>query len=108
MAEKLEKPSNTEDEYFAREDIEKKRKLALEQSRTMAEAEKERLKQLHFMHCPKCGMQLQTVKQGNVEMDSCFNCGGVFFDKGELEALIEKREHAAPVIEAILNWFKKK
>lgn len=104
----FDKPSNNEDDYFAREDLEKKRKLALEQSRATADAEKERLKQLHWMHCPKCGMQLQTVKQGNVEIDSCFNCGGVFFDKGELEALIANREQTAPVVEAVLNWFKKK
>ena len=34
----LDKPSNAEDEYFAREDIEKKRKLAFQQARQIAEA----------------------------------------------------------------------
>lgn len=103
----FDKPSNTEDEYFAREEIEKKRKLALEQSRQTADAEKERLKALHHMHCPKCGMQLQTVKEGQIEIDSCFNCGGVWFDQGELQSLLAQRERAAPVMEAILNWIKK-
>ncbi len=103
----FDKPSNTEDEYFAREDIEKKRKLALEQAAQTQQAEKDRLKALHHMRCPKCGMQLQAVMHGNVEIDSCFNCGGVFLDAGELQALLEDKKEG-PVIGAVLNWFKRK
>ena len=33
----LDKPSKEEDEYFAREEIEKKRKLAYQQAQVMAE-----------------------------------------------------------------------
>lgn len=106
MAE-FEKPSNTEDEYFAREDIEKKRKLALKYSHDLAETERQRLKDLHHMHCPKCGMQMQTVKEGPVEVDACFNCGGVFFDKGEIEALVQHKEGSHPVVDAILGWLSK-
>ena len=104
----FEKPSNTEDEYFAREDIEKKRRLALEQAQQTAAAEKERLKKLHFMRCPKCGMELQAVKEGEVEIDTCFNCHGIFLDAGELEKVAEQRRRGgAPVVEAVLNWFKR-
>ena len=41
------KPSTTEDEYFVREDAEKKRKLALEVKKQTEAAEQQRLKALH-------------------------------------------------------------
>lgn len=104
----FDKPSNTEEEYFAREEIEKKRKLALEEADRTAAAEKERLKQLHHMHCPKCGMTLQSVKNGPVEIDSCFNCGGIWLDAGELQTLMSNEKQAAPVMDAVLGWFKRK
>ncbi len=45
----FEKPSNTEDEYFAREDIEKKRKLAFKQAQELEKKHRDELKKLHFM-----------------------------------------------------------
>jgi uncharacterized protein len=107
MAE-YEKPSNTEEEYFAREEIEKKRKLALKQAEELAQAEKKKLQELHHMHCPKCGMKLQSVKQGPVEIESCFNCQGIWLDAGELEQLVKREDDTHPVMEAVLNWFKRK
>ena len=104
----FEKPSSTEEEYFAREEIEKKRKLALQQAEEMAAAEKNRLKELHYLHCPKCGMKLQTLRQGSVEIESCFNCHGIWLDSGELEQLVKKEDEAHPIMEAVLNWFKRK
>jgi RNA polymerase-binding transcription factor DksA len=98
------KPSTTEDEYFVREDAEKKRKLALQLKKETEESERKRLRDLHFMHCPKCGMQMQEVKLRGVDVDVCFSCSGVFLDKGELEHL-EKPESRG-VMSAILNWFK--
>ncbi len=95
------KPSQTEDEYFVREDAEKKRKLALQVKRETKDSE---LKALHFMHCPKCGLGLQEVKYLTVDIDVCFACGGVFLDKGELEHITLKEETKG-VMSAILNWF---
>ena len=103
-----EKPSNLEEEYFAREEIEKKRKAAREQSEAVASARKEELKKLHFMKCPKCGMDLQTVAKSVVEIDVCFTCQGVWLDKGELETLMARGlEKGGGVMKAVLNWFKK-
>ena len=67
-------------------------------------AERKRLKDLHWMHCPKCGMKLQEVKFKAVDADVCFSCGGMFLDKGELEQLQHERQPGA--MAAILNWFK--
>jgi uncharacterized protein len=104
------KPSNQEEEYFAREDLEKKRKLALKQKDELAAQERERLKQLHWMRCPKCGLELQMVKEGSVEVDTCFNCKGVWLDEGELDQL-RRQPEAGPgsrAVDAILNIFGRK
>ncbi len=99
------KPSQIEDEYFVREDAEKKRKLAIQARKEKKDHELKELKALHFMHCPKCGLGLQEVKYKHVDVDVCFNCGGVFLDKGDLEHISQKDETRG-VMSAILNWFK--
>ena len=98
------KPSNQEDEYFAREELEAKQRMAREQREKLAQAEKERLKALHFMKCPKCGMDLHAVKYGRLDVDTCFNCHGVFLDAAELRQIAQQDERH-PVVDAILNWF---
>jgi hypothetical protein len=98
------KASTTEDEYFVREDAEKKRKLALQVKKETEAAELTRLKELHFMRCPKCGLGLQEVKYQGIDVDVCFACGGVFLDRGELEAITTHEKSG--VVAAILNWFK--
>lgn len=79
------KPTSKEDEYFAREEAIKLRKLAARQTQEMADDEKQKLKELHWMHCPKCGMKMNTININQVEIDKCFHCGGLYFDDGELE-----------------------
>ena len=98
------KPSTTEDEYFVREDAEKKRKLALETKKETELAERQRLKALHWMRCPKCGMEMHEVRLRGVDVDVCFSCNGVFLDQGELEHL--QKPESKGVMSAILNWFK--
>lgn len=79
------KPSSQEDEFFAREEALKLRKLAEKLRAEMSEEEKKRLKELHWMRCPKCGMELKSIQLNQVEVDKCFSCGGLFLDEGELE-----------------------
>ncbi|MFL5349819.1 MAG: zf-TFIIB domain-containing protein [Hyalangium sp.] len=105
----FDKPSSTEEEYFAREEIEKKRKLALQQAEEMATHHREGLKQLHYMKCPKCGMDLHTLTKGHVDIETCFNCHGVWLDSGELEQILAQGpEGGGKVMGAILNLFKRK
>ena len=98
------KPSTTEDEYFVREDAEKKRRIALETKRALAADERRRLKELHWMHCPKCGMEMSEVRFRNLDVDTCFSCGGIFLDKGEIDVIAEPRQKG--IMAAILNWFR--
>jgi Zn-finger nucleic acid-binding protein len=35
--------------------------------------------------CPDCHTNLRVVNHGITDLDYCFTCHGVFFDKGEFE-----------------------
>ena len=41
------------------------------------------------MNCPKCVGKLEKKKVENVDIDTCFTCEGIWFDAGELEAIIK-------------------
>ncbi|MCG3173835.1 MAG: hypothetical protein GMKNLPBB_02042 [Myxococcota bacterium] len=99
----MSKPSSTEEEYFAREDAEKKKRLALEEAKKLEQAEKERLKNLHYMRCPKCGMQLQEVLYRDIYVDKCFSCGYVGFDNGELDKLTGDD---TSIVQSVVKFFK--
>ncbi|HEX6087918.1 MAG TPA: zf-TFIIB domain-containing protein [Thermoanaerobaculia bacterium] len=92
MSDGFDKPSRNEDEYFTRQELERRKKWAAEQAAKMAGDEKERLKQAHWMKCPKCGMDLQEIEFHGVKVDQCANCGGVFLDAGELDQLSKHDE----------------
>lgn len=81
------KPSDKEEEYFVRQEIERKKKAELERQRKIAEEEKKRLRELHYMRCPKCGMQLTEIDYRNIKVDKCFSCEGIWLDAGELEQI---------------------
>ncbi len=98
------KPSHPEDEYFVREDAEKRRRLALEAKRTLAADEQRRLKALHWMRCPMCGMELHDMRMGNVTAHTCFACGGVFLEKKDIDVIAHPKQKG--IMSAILNWFK--
>ncbi len=98
------RPSSPEDEYFVREDAEKKRRIALEMKRQLASEQQAALRDLHFMHCPKCGMKMQEIKYGTLDVDACFACGGVFLDKAEMDVIAHPKQKG--IMAAILNWFK--
>jgi Zn-finger nucleic acid-binding protein len=98
------KPSSAEEEYFAREEAEKLRKLALDVKRQTAADELERLKKQHWMRCPKCGLELHTIHMRNVDVDACMSCGGLWLDRGEIEKMEKAPAHGA--MAAFLNWFK--
>jgi len=86
------KPSEKEEEYFKRRELAKLRKMREQAALEMAEDERRRAKELHFMRCPKCGMELEEIDYRGVLVDACFSCGGMFFDKGEVEKIIEAED----------------
>lgn len=84
------KPSDKEEEYFKKQEIEKLKKLQEEKEKNLKEEEKKKLKDLHFMKCPKCGMDMTEIDYNNIKIDKCFSCEGIFLDRGELEELVRR------------------
>lgn len=97
------KPSHTEEEYFARQEIEKKKRLAKEKGESFAAKEREERKKLHFMHCSKCGMELHTVTFKGFIIEKCFDCGAVVLDHDEFEKLAGSEEG---FLSAVVGLFK--
>jgi uncharacterized protein len=78
-----------EEEYFARLEVERVRRVAEARQAKLLSEERERARALHFMKCPKCGMQLEEIAFGDVRVDKCFSCDGLWLDKGELDLIRE-------------------
>jgi uncharacterized protein len=90
---------NREDEWFL-----KNEKELLEAARVAREKrekeradreqveERARLKQLHFMKCPKCGHDMKEETLDSVVIDRCTFCEGLFFDAGELDQVFLKKD----------------
>jgi hypothetical protein len=81
------KPSENEEEFIARTEYARLKKIEEEKHKHLAEEEKKKLKALHFMKCPKCGMELIALDYNGIEVDKCSECEGIWLDAGELEAV---------------------
>ena len=89
----IDKPSDKEQEYFIRKELERIKALRDEHHQKQAEAERQRLKELHYMHCTKCGQTMATVTLTGVDVEICPGCGGMYLDQGELMKLTESAKH---------------
>ncbi len=81
------KPSNLEDDFFAKRDAEAREKHRERLNECRRNIEAEQLKEAHWMRCPKCGRELEEVNYRHVKIDKCTGCEGVWLDTGELEML---------------------
>lgn len=81
------KPSESEEEYFTRIEFERRKKIEKEKQEKLATEERNRLRDLHYMKCPKCGMDLLGMEFQGVKVDKCSGCSGVWLDAGELETV---------------------
>ncbi|MBN1664070.1 MAG: zf-TFIIB domain-containing protein [Deltaproteobacteria bacterium] len=79
------KPSETEEEYFARMEYEKLKRIQEESQRKLAAEQLANAKELHYMKCPKCGMNLVEIDYKKIKVDKCTACEGIWLDAGELE-----------------------
>ncbi|MBI2059320.1 MAG: zf-TFIIB domain-containing protein [Nitrospirae bacterium] len=93
------KPSEAENEYFTRIELERLRRAEEEKQKTLSEEERHKLKEIHFMCCPKCGMKLVEIRYKGVEIDECSHCEGVWLDAGELvKMLAEEKKRKIPLL----------
>ena len=86
------KPSEKEEEYFKRLEFERKQKAEEEKQKTLADKERAQLKELHHMHCPKCGLNLIEIDYKGIKVDKCSFCEGIWLDAGELELVSTKEK----------------
>ncbi len=98
------KPSEKEEEYFTRLELERRRKHEEERHKKLAAEEKRRLKQLHHMRCPKCGMELSEIDYKGIKVDKCLACDGIWLDAGELEQVSNMEKKA---LNKLFGVFKK-
>ncbi|MHB8843352.1 MAG: TFIIB-type zinc ribbon-containing protein [Nitrospirota bacterium] len=98
------RPSEREAEYFARMEFDDKQKLEEEKQKKLAEEKRKRLQALHFMKCPKCGMELIEIDYREIKIDKCSECDGVWLDAGEM-ALAAKMDKTG--LDKLFSVFKK-
>ncbi|MBM4313824.1 MAG: hypothetical protein FJ122_07870 [Deltaproteobacteria bacterium] len=97
------KPTEHEDEYFARLEREMKEKIKEQMSKQAPKEERESLRKLHFMKCPKCGMDLMEIDFKGMRIDECSTCRGIWLDAGEFDAMAKMDK---PVLQRLFNVFK--
>jgi hypothetical protein len=86
------KPSEQEEEYFAKLEFDRrKRALEAQQRSTQDEAHQQEVAVVQY-RCPKCGAALVTVPYRGIEIDKCSRCQGIWLDCGELEHVVEGEE----------------
>jgi len=98
------KPSTKEEEYIARLEFEEKKKRDEERTKRLLAEEKNKVKVLHFMKCPKCGMDLIEISYKNLKIDKCSSCEGIWLDAGEFEMVTEMEQSA---LDKFFGVFKK-
>ncbi|MEE8328343.1 MAG: zf-TFIIB domain-containing protein [Thermodesulfovibrionia bacterium] len=97
-------PSKKEEEYVKRMEHEKIKRLEVEKHKELAQEEKKKIKDLHYMRCPKCGMELIEIAYKNIQVDKCSECEGIWLDAGELEE-ISKLEKSG--LDKLFSVFKR-
>ena len=78
------KPSQNENEYFARRDAEWLR----EQRAALDRARDARASAPRGLPCPRCDGQLVVREVEHVKIDVCDKCHGTWLDTGELEMIL--------------------
>ena len=82
----------------------RKKKLEEEKHQKLAVEEKQRFKELHYMKCPKCGMELIEIDYKRIKVDKCSECEGIWLYAGELEA-VSKFEKTG--LDKLFSFFKR-
>ena len=90
-------PSEREEQYFKEQELKQRLQQSGAQQQKAAAEEKQRFKDLHWMHCPKCGQSLLTEKHGAVDVDVCPSCRGLWLDASELDTILASTQKTGPL-----------
>lgn len=97
------KTKKSEDEYIARDEAERAKRLKEKLAGEAAEKKRQETLAVCHMKCPKCGGDLKEIGFRGVNIDRCTLCDGVWLDQGELEKLAGTEDGSA--IRNILDFF---
>lgn len=100
-----------EDEWFRKNEkqlIEQARaareKRARERAAHEKAAERKRLKDLHYLKCPKCGHDMKEEAVEGVTVERCTFCEGLYLDAGELErAFLRKPDERRGLLRKLIG-----
>lgn len=87
----IEKPSRNEEEYFQLRESEILRRRHKEAARAHAKRERRQ----HYMKCPRCGADMISDSIGQIGLDRCGECRGVFLEAAAAESLIKAEQSTA-------------
>jgi len=91
------KPTDKEEQYFLEQELKRQLDARRKEQAALAQQEKSQLKELHYMHCPKCGQKLLVEHYGSTEVDVCPSCRGLWLDANELERILQSTKQAGPL-----------
>ena len=87
-----------EDATFKKQEQEALAKIRAELDAKRQQAAAGSQKAAHWMCCPKCGGKMAEKRFESVMIDECTACGGIYFDKGELDILIKHEKSSGGVL----------
>jgi RNA polymerase-binding transcription factor DksA len=90
-------PSDVENRYFHEQELKRHLEARRREQEAMVAQEKARLKELHYMHCPKCGQKLLVERYHQTEVDVCPSCKGLWLDAKELDAILASAQGSGPL-----------
>ncbi|MBF0300312.1 MAG: zf-TFIIB domain-containing protein [Oligoflexia bacterium] len=96
-------PSQNEEEYFKKLELERRKKIEEEKLHKLVKEEREKRKATHFMKCPKCGADLFEINYKKILIDECPDCKGIWLDTNELDQIISMEKKA---LNKLLSIFK--
>ncbi|UCD23409.1 MAG: zf-TFIIB domain-containing protein [Gemmatimonadota bacterium] len=94
------RPSRNEEEYFALREAE----LHRERHRKAIGSHEDEERKAHFMKCPHCGAEMNTVSVDGITTDRCTECHGVFIEAEAADRLLqEKRETLHSIFKSMIR-----
>ena len=81
-----------QERFFHEKDVALLKKKREELDAARRGREQQAAKAEHWMKCPKCGADLEEIEMDRIMVDRCTGCAGIFFDKGEVELLLDTKK----------------
>jgi len=92
-----------EDATFKKQEQEALAKIRAELDAKRRQTAAGSAKATHWMCCPKCGGQMVEKQFESVMIDECSACGGIYFDKGEIDILLRAEKTGGGVFSRLFG-----